>query len=308
MHQNFLYQERLKTWESWRFRYKGKLRTVSDVEKACGRMLESLMDEYTFFRDTRSTGERKAESSSKNVVSAKLLPGSIGYLKISTFSSRACVSEARSALKTLTRASAYVLDLRDNWGGSIDDAFSVYQMLARDGVFVKMSGREDSDPYDETLSIDDGAAQRLKNGDAMRMPREPCLCGTAPIAVLINENTKSAAEMLAGALKDSRRAILVGDKTFGKGVVQQVWEFDNGTSVKITSARFYLPSGQMVHGVGLNPDFRVSKAGSRDSQLTRAVLIAGSNLRRKMANRREGRPATAVLRSHLSASGEDQNR
>jgi len=281
--QNFLYEERLRNFEMWRSKYHGKLHTSVDYESACAAMLDSLTDEYTFFRDVHSTGERKTESCAHNVVAAKTFKNSIGYIKIRTFSARACVDETRAALKQFASQKSIILDLRGNWGGSIDDAFAVFQMLVDSGGFVKMVGREDALGYTETLSVDAHQASRTRDGETVILSREACIVPRIPIIVLVNGESKSAAEMLAGALKDNGRAFLIGEKTFGKGVVQQVWEFDNGTSIKITSARFFRPSGLPIQGVGLLPDVKVAFARSSDTQLLRAIQLAHTNAGKHIA-------------------------
>lgn len=283
--QNFLYEERLRNFEAWREKFKGKLHSNNDYDSACTAMLDSLTDEYTFFRDIHSTGERKNESTAHNVVTVKTFKNAIGYIKIRTFSARACVDETRAALKQFSTQKSLILDLRDNWGGSIDDAFSIFQMLVENGGFVKMVGREDSLGYTETLAVDGIQASRIRDGEQVTLSRETCIAPHTPIIILVNGESKSAAEMLAGALKDNGRAFLIGEKTFGKGVVQQVWEFDNGTSVKITSARFFRPSGLAIQGVGLSPDMKVSVGKAMDSQLQRAIQIAYSNSRKHIAYR-----------------------
>jgi len=296
--QNFLYEERLRNFESWRDKYKGKLHSASDYDDACTAMLDSLTDEYTFFRDAHSTGERKSEACSHNVVAAKTFKNSIAYIKIRTFSARACVDETREALKQIGAQRALILDLRDNWGGNIDDAFAVFQMLVENGSFVKMVGREDAVGYTETLSVDSQQASRWRDGELVTLSREACIAPRTPILVLVNGESKSAAEMLAGALKDNNRAFLVGEKTFGKGVVQQVWEFDNGTSVKITSARFFRPSGAPIQGCGLAPDVKVTVHRAVDTQLQRALQLAYANARKQIAYRiapTQGKPALPAV-------------
>ncbi|MBX9952018.1 MAG: hypothetical protein K2Y39_22790, partial [Candidatus Obscuribacterales bacterium] len=262
--------------------------------------LDSLTDEYTFFRDIHSTVERKTEAIAHNVVATKTFKNSIGYIKIRTFSARACVDETRNALKQFASQRAIIIDLRDNWGGSIDDAFSIFQMLVDEGSFVKMVGREDAIGYTETLSVEPQQAVKSRDGDLVVLSRESCIAAHTPILVLVNGESKSAAEMLAGALKDNGRAALIGEKTFGKGVVQQVWEFDNGTSVKITSARFFRPSGLPIQGVGLAPDVRVNVSRACDTQLQRAIQLAFNNAHKHIASRsaplQEKRPQHETLR------------
>lgn len=283
VNQNFLYQDRLKSFDSeWRHKYQSKLHNVSDVEKACAGMMDSLGDEYSFFRDTGLTGERKTEAGARNVITAKSYKHGVGYIKISTFSARACVDETRAALRQIGPVRRLVVDLRDNWGGSVDDAFSIFQMFVAKGNFVKMIGREDSLAYTESLSVEPSQAERWRDGLMCSLSRETCLAPNVPLIILINNESKSAAEMLAGALKDNGRAVLIGGKTFGKGVVQQVWEFDNGTSIKITSARFYRPSGAGIHSVGIAPDYAIANTNAlahqkTDLQLQKALLMAEGN-------------------------------
>jgi len=100
----------------------------------------------------------------------------------------------------------------------------------------------------------------------------------------VNADTKSAAEMLAGALRDDRHALLVGARTFGKGVVQRVWDFDNGTSVKITSARFYLPGGSMIHGVGITPDRIVARAVPSTTETDEQIRAGARVLQTQLAS------------------------
>lgn len=309
--QNFLYEERLRNFDNWREKYKGKMHSTSDYDNACTAMLDSLTDEYTFFRDLHSTVERKTEATAHNVVATKTFKNSIGYIKIRTFSARACVEETRAALRQLASQRALILDLRDNWGGSIDDAFSVFQMLVDTGSFVKMVGREDSVGYTETLFVEPQQAVKARDGNLVVLSRETCIAAHTPILVLVNGESKSAAEMLAGALKDNGRAALIGEKTFGKGVVQQVWEFDNGTSVKITSARFFRPSGLPIQGVGLAPDVRVNVSRASDTQLQRAIQLAFNNASKHIALRiaplQEKRPQHEILRSTSANSALGQS-
>lgn len=309
--QNFLYEDRLKNFDNWREKYRGKMHSSSDFDNACTAMLDSLTDEYTFFRDIHSTGERKTEATAHNVVATKTFKNSIGYIKIRTFSARACVDETRNALKQFALHRSIILDLRDNWGGSIDDAFAIFQMLVEAGSFVRMVGREDSVGYTETLSVEPQQAVKARDNDLVVLSREACIAPRTPILVLVNGESKSAAEMLAGALRDNGRAALIGEKTFGKGVVQQVWEFDNGTSVKITSARFFRPSGLPIQGVGLAPDIKVALNRASDLQLQRAIQMACNNTGKHIAYRsaplQERLPQHELLRRTNAASTNGQS-
>jgi C-terminal processing protease CtpA/Prc len=293
----FLFKERLANWAAWHHRFDGTLKNARQAEKAIDEMLDSLGDEYTFFRNTELTQERRIEDEERNVVSAKMLKGNIGYIHITTFNARSCVDETKNCLRKLSRAKAIVLDLRENKGGSIDDAFKVFSFFERKGKFVSMTGTVDGVTDKEELILDDSTAVCRKNGIESRFPRERTIVPKRPIVIVVNERTKSAAEMLAGALRDERRAALVGNKTFGKGIVQRVWEFDNGTSVKITSARYYLPNGDAVHGLGIVPHRLVSNASSADSQ-----LVAACSLAKRMTAERSAVDTAQVEGAKVSSS------
>lgn len=254
---HFLYQDRLTNWSDWRHKFDGKMKSRKDAEKAINAMLESLGDEYTFFRNRSATYRRHCQGVEKNVVTSSLLPGNIGYLRIDTFNSTNTITETRAALASMSNAQGYILDLRDNAGGCIDTAFGVFAMLANSGKFVSMRGTSELDKVGEELILERDAAVTIGDGKEQRNHRERNLTGVKPITVLVNDGTKSAAEMLTGALRDNDRAVVVGERTFGKGIVQRVWEFPDNTSIKISSARFYLPHGDFIHEHGLQPDLVV---------------------------------------------------
>ncbi|MCA9801620.1 MAG: hypothetical protein KC777_06515 [Cyanobacteria bacterium HKST-UBA02] len=268
----FLFRDRLDSWDSWRHRFDGALRTTDQAETAINDMLDSLSDEYTYYRNQKATEKRKELGKSRHVVEGRRLATGIGYLRISTFNSDNTLEETRSALLELRAAHGYIIDLRDNWGGSIDTAFDVFSLLANQGKFVTMEGTSSEKSYREELVLEQDCELDIVGDEQIRTNRNLNLTGLKPMAILVNSRTKSAAEMLAGSLKDNGRAILVGETTFGKGIVQRVWDFPNQTSIKISSAFFYLPSGKAVHRIGLKPDVQVgpSPHGAQDKQLSQA--------------------------------------
>src|SRR5207248_5073839 len=117
-----------------------------------------------------------------------------------------------------------------------------------------------------------------ENGNVTRGSRTANLSGNKPVVMLVNGNTASASEMLTGALLDNGRADVVGTKTFGKGIAQLTWFLDQGTSVQITFARYYLPNGQCIQGIGITPPHLVQPSKTSDSQLDAAVTLAQSKL------------------------------
>lgn len=285
----FLYQERLGSWDLWRHRFDGRLNSQQEAEAAIDSMLASLKDEYTYYRDVDETASRRREEESSDVVQARMLPGNVAYIRLTTFNSKNCVDEMRSSLAKLTTARAYVLDLRDNGGGTITNAFEIFSFFVNNGKFVRMVGADDGIPDCEELFVRKHLLVTKQNGKVAASYREPNYTGTKPLAVLVNNKTKSAAEMLAGALRDNKRACLTGTRTFGKGIVQRVWQFDQGTSIKVTAARYFLPNGTNIHGVGLRPDLVAIDSAREDVPLKSATAWL-----------RDGGPTAHKGRPHLA--------
>ena len=139
-----------------------------------------------------------------------------------------------------------VLDIRDNPGGLIDQAVDVADSWLTDGLIVYTKGRVDS---------------QRQEFRAYREGTEPGY----PIVVLVNEGTASASEIVAGALQDHHRALLVGEKTFGKGSVQTVYPLEGGTGLRLTTAFYFTPSGRSIHEVGIAPDIAVEPAPASEA-------------------------------------------
>ncbi len=179
-----------------------------------------------------------------------------GYLRITMFTERTG-AEVQSALQEMrARGMEYlVLDLRDNPGGLLESALDVASQFLRDGVLmyeVRRGGEEKSYPV-----------------------RQGGTAGDIPMVVLVNGGTASAAEIVAGALHDHQRALLVGEKTFGKGSVQLVFDLSDGSSIHITVARWLRPSRLPIDGTGIEPDHRVSLTEEQRQQGVDALLNAG---------------------------------
>lgn len=171
-----------------------------------------------------------------SVKSRQLAPG-FGYLRIATFQEDTA-REAERKLAALAAAQplqGLVLDLRSNPGGLLNTAIEVADQFLAKGVIVSTRGRLPfaSSEYHATA------------GDALK---------GAPIVVLIDAGTASAAEVLAAALRDHRRALVMGSPSFGKGSVQTVLPIDNGDSLKLTTSRYYTPSGGSIQATGIQPD------------------------------------------------------
>ncbi|MGH8197999.1 MAG: S41 family peptidase [Steroidobacteraceae bacterium] len=169
----------------------------------------------------------------------EMLEPGFGYLRISQFS-ETTGPDTGVALRAMRRQAGgklrgLVLDLRNNPGGVLDAAAEVSDAFLEQGVIVTAEGRSD-----ESRFRMDAAAGDLVQG--------------TPIAVLVNEGSASAAEIVAGALRDNGRAMLLGQKTFGKGSVQTVMPLEDGQALKLTTSHYFTPSGVSIHERGLEPD------------------------------------------------------
>lgn len=177
-------------------------------------------------------------------VDARLLPEGVGYVNLKSFQDRAS-EEMERALDRLDREAGgrvrgIVLDLRNDPGGLLDEAVYLADMFLREGVIVTTRGR-------------DGRAQDEARARVAGTRPE------VPMVVLVNEYTASAAEILAGALQDHRRAMVVGTRTFGKGSVQTVIDLPDGGALKLTIARYFTPSGRSIQARGIAPDVVVQQ-------------------------------------------------
>ncbi len=196
-----------------------------------------------------------------SVRNATVLPGGIGYLQITVFSERTG-EEFRTVLTGLEKQGlrALVLDLRNNPGGLLDAAIDVCNEFFEKGeLIVYTQGRR---PESRENFKSDGAHTRR----------------TYPVAILVNGGTASAAEIVSGAMKDTKRAVIVGEKTFGKGSVQSVLELQNGEGLRLTTARYYTPSGITIHEKGIMPHVEIEISPDDEAKLrlqqTRTDLTA----------------------------------
>jgi carboxyl-terminal processing protease len=175
-------------------------------------------------------------------VKSRTLEEGYGYVRITSFQSKTGenVMEAVYELKKNGPLKGLVLDLRNNPGGVLNAAVSVSDAFLESGLVVYTDGR-----------IEDSKMKfNAAPGDVLE---------GAPMVVLINAGSASASEIVAGALQDHKRAIIMGEKTFGKGSVQTILPTSNGGAVKLTTARYYTPSGRSIQAEGITPDVAISK-------------------------------------------------
>ncbi len=186
--------------------------------------------------------------------------GNVGYIRVGQFNMKAA-EEIAKAVEDLTKkgAKALVLDLRDNPGGLLDEAVDVSSLFIQDGVIVRVDERDKPEQTE------------VANGNKIT---------DLPMVVLINNNSASASEITAGALQDYGRAVLLGEKSFGKGSVQTIEELPGGTAVKFTIAHYLTPKSRVINNVGLTPDVIIPMDPMKemdkktDVQLQQAIELA----------------------------------
>ncbi|MGA2526365.1 MAG: S41 family peptidase [Smithellaceae bacterium] len=174
-------------------------------------------------------------------VKSKIFEDNIGYIRIASFHERTA-DDLRKALREISEKlqpmKGLVLDLRNDPGGLLIQAIEVSDMFLKSGIIVSTRGR--------TKNMETKAMAR-NNGDEI----------TCPMVVLVNEGTASAAEIVAGALQDNGRALIIGTQTFGKASVQTVIALEDGSALKLTTARYYTPKGRSIQAEGIKPDIVV---------------------------------------------------
>ncbi len=193
-------------------------------------------------------------------VYARMLPNAIAYLKLTVFGGTTG-DELRRAIQRVDRqgARAYILDLRDNGGGYEQSAVKVAEAFIATGPILTIEER--------------GGHRTVVSADGKALARKP-------LVVLVNGNTASASEIVAGAIQDDRLGTIVGERTYGKGLVQSVFPLPDGAALKVTTGRYFTARGRDVDKVGIEPDVVVAEPrGSqygdprRDPQLARAIEL-----------------------------------
>ena len=193
----------------------------------------------------------------------------IGYIRIAQFSKptgpglRKAIADLQQQIGGADRVTGYVLDLRNNPGGLLDQAIEVSDAFLERGEIVSQRGRRKQD------------IQRYyaRSGD---------LTGGKPVVVLVDEASASASEIVAGALQDQRRAIVIGQRTFGKGSVQTLIPLSPNTALRLTTARYYTPAGRSVQELGIEPDIEVPQLS--DPDLKDRFTLREADLRNHLLN------------------------
>tara|TARA_B110000305_G_C19321332_1_gene579101 strand:+ start:48 stop:1187 length:1140 start_codon:yes stop_codon:yes gene_type:complete len=168
----------------------------------------------------------------------------VGYIRLSAFNEQSgdqLLNKIKDFSKTNKNLNGYILDLRNNPGGLLSQAVKISDAFLDSGEIVSIKGRDKNDIKIYTA----------RKGDALK---------GKPLIILINRGSASASEIVSGALKDHKRAILLGEKTFGKGSVQTIIPLKNKGGLRLTTAKYYLPSGTSISEIGVEPDIVVKES------------------------------------------------
>lgn len=225
----------------------------------------------TIFRQSESKSYN-FEITRQNVtypsVTYKMLDADLGYIKISQFE-ETTYDQFKKAFEDVQKkkAKGIVLDLRNNPGGLLDITEKIADELLPKGIIV--STRDKSGKVDDSYADDKYSS--------------------IPIVVVVNGQSASASEVLSGALKDHKRAKLVGETTFGKGVVQTIMPLTDGSAIKLTTAKYFTPSGVCIQGIGIDPDYEITLPqevltrgalqDSQDTQLQKAIEVVRQEMK-----------------------------
>ena len=218
----------------------------------------------------RRRGEKKAlifnitrEIIKIQSVKADLLDNEIGYIRLTSFNDNSSeqIEEKIEELEKNVNINAYILDLRNNPGGLLSQAIRISDFFLDNGEIVSTKSRKTSE----------NRKWFAKKGDLTKGKR---------LIVLINYGSASASEIVAGALKDHKRAIILGENSFGKGSVQSIIPLKNKGAIRLTVAKYYLPSGKSISEVGVSPDIEINEEGEEfriksktDNQLNYAIKL-----------------------------------
>ena len=196
-------------------------------------------------------------------VKSKIIDDKIGYLRLTSFNENSS-NQIKKKIKNIKKnksINGYILDLRNNPGGLLNQAIKITDIFLEDGEIVSTRGRRKAETRKWFANKGD-----LINGK--------------PLIILTNYGSASASEIVAGALKDHKRAILLGENSFGKGSVQSIIPLENQGAIRLTISKYYLPSGKSISEIGVVPDIVVEELGEHfiintktDNQLNYAIKL-----------------------------------
>lgn len=201
------------------------------------------------------------EEIKEDTVNSRMLSDTIGYIQVTSFE-EVTPEQFQDALTSLQKEGmkALVVDLRDNGGGLLNAAVDMLDMMLPKGLVVYTEDKK-------------GVAEEYyaEDDDEIKMP----------VAILVNGNSASASEVFAGAMQDEQKAKLVGTTTFGKGIVQTIFDLQDGSALKMTTSKYYTPKGRNIHGTGLKPDIEVELDKSTLQQTDQTEQVTTDNQMQK---------------------------
>ena len=196
-------------------------------------------------------------------VKSKIIEDTVGYIRLTSFNENSAdqIKEKIKELKQNKKIEKYILDLRNNPGGLLSQAIKISDFFLNNGEIVSTKSRK-------------------KKENRKWFARKGDIIDGETLIVLINYGSASAAEIVAGALKDHKRAILIGENSFGKGSVQSVIPLNNKGAIRLTISKYYLPSGKSISEVGITPDIEIAESSEdfrmntkTDNQLDFAIKL-----------------------------------
>ena len=182
-------------------------------------------------------------------VYTRTIGGNVLYIRVTNFDKKVAGDVKAAIKKHASTSKGIIMDLRNNPGGLLDQAVDLTDLFVSEGVIVSQKGRN-------------------KQDDVSYSATKSATITDLPLVVLVNEGSASASEIVSGAIQDLKRGVIVGEKTFGKGSVQVVMPITETEAIKLTVARYYLPSGRTIQAVGVTPDIEVAsgEVKSHDKQ------------------------------------------
>ena len=196
-------------------------------------------------------------------VKSKIIEDTVGYIRLTSFNENSAdqIKEKIKELRQNKKIEKYILDLRNNPGGLLSQAIKISDFFLNNGEIVSTKSRK-------------------KKENRKWFARKGDIIDGETLIVLINYGSASAAEIVAGALKDHKRAILIGEKSFGKGSVQSIIPLNNKGAIRLTISKYYLPSGKSISEVGITPDIEIAESSEdfrmntkTDNQLDFAIKL-----------------------------------
>lgn len=237
----------------------GKDVTKSDINVAVGYIKgeDGTTVEITVRRgDEEMDIQVKRSTIERPTVASKMLDNSIGYIKLEEFDG-VSTAQFSSAINTLKDKGMkkLVIDIRDNPGGRLDVVCDILDLFVEKDKLLVYT-KDKNNKGDEEYTRYDASVKDI------------------PICILVNQNSASASEVFSGVMQDYELADIVGNQTFGKGIVQKIIDMGDGSAIKLTVSKYYLPNGENIHGEGITPDYIVDlPENGEDTQLEKALEI-----------------------------------